>query len=146
MAADRINFFNEDIEFTLDDASSIQNWIADVIKNYQKIVGDINYIFCSDSYLNDINVSYLSHDTYTDIITFNQSVDDMVVEADIYISIDRVKENAAALSIDFDQEIKRVMIHGILHLLGFEDHSETDKQQMRKKEDECLEMIIKPKT
>ena len=141
MAADSINFFNEEIDFALSDPTTIQNWVAGIIKDHEKIPGDINYIFCSDAYLHQINVSYLSHDTYTDIITFNQSTDELVIEADIYISIERVKENAASLDTEFEQEIKRVIIHGILHLLGFEDHSESDKKQMRQKEDECLSMI-----
>lgn len=141
MAADSINFFTEDVLFTLSDPDQIKNWIEGVIKDHKKIVGDVNYIFCSDQYLHEINVSYLSHDTYTDIITFNQSTDELVIEADIYISVDRVGENAATLNTGFAQEIKRVMIHGILHLLGFEDHTEKDKKTMRQKEDECLRMI-----
>ena len=141
MAADSINFFTEDVLFTLSDPDQIKNWIEGVIKDHKKIVGDVNYIFCSDQYLHEINVSYLSHDTYTDIITFNQSTDELVIEADIYISVDRVGENAPTLNTGFAQEIKRVMIHGILHLLGFEDHTEKDKKTMRQKEDECLRMI-----
>ena len=138
MAEDLINFFSEDIDFDLPDQSSTKNWIEQVIKDHHQIVGDINYIFCSDNYLHEINVSYLSHDTYTDIITFNQSTDDLVIEADIYISVERVRENAASLQVDFEQEIRRVLIHGILHLLGFDDHTKEDKQAMRAKEDECL--------
>lgn len=141
MAADSINFFREDIDFKLSDPELIQNWIAGIIKDHQKVPGDINYIFCNDEYLHEINVSYLSHDTYTDIITFNQSTDELVIEADIYISVERVAENAKTLKTAFEQEIKRVIIHGILHLLGFEDHSESDKKQMRLKEDECLNII-----
>ena len=141
MSEASINFFSEDIDFQLNDQATISNWVTKVIQNHQKIVGDINYIFCSDTYLHEINVSYLSHDTYTDIITFNQSTDELVTEADIYISIERVKENAGNFEVDFDHELRRVMIHGILHLLGFEDHSTEEKQEMRRMEEESLALL-----
>ena len=102
-------------------------------------MGDINYIFCSDNYLHQINFQYLDHDTFTDIITFDQSDKDQI-EGDIFISIDRVHENANERNISFVNELHRVMIHGILHLLGYNDKTPKEKQLMREKEDECLSL------
>ena len=100
----------------------------------------INYIFCSDDYLLKINKEYLNHDTLTDIITFDNSEEEGKIEADIFISIDRIKENALSLKKDFDQELHRVIIHGLLHLLGYNDKTDDDKAEMRKKEDACLSL------
>jgi len=141
MSDNSINFFSEEIEFELSNPQKIHNWITSVIKQYQKIAGNVNYIFCDDKYLHNINLEYLSHDTYTDIITFDNSEEEMLIEGDIYISIERVKENAQKYHVILEAELQRVMIHGILHLLGFDDHSEEDKKNMRSREQECLLLL-----
>lgn len=100
----------------------------------------LNYIFCTDDYLLAINQSHLNHNYYTDIITFDTSFGQDGISGDVYISIDRVKENAITLGEDFDRELHRVMIHGFLHLIGFRDKTKTDKTNMRKKEEACLSL------
>jgi rRNA maturation RNase YbeY len=104
-----------------------------------KKTGEINYVFCSDLYLHKINLEHLNHDTYTDIITFNYCEED-IISGDIFISIDRVKENSITYHTNFQKELNRVMIHGILHLVGFDDKSESDKELMRSKEDFYLSL------
>lgn len=99
---------------------------------------EINYIFCTDEYLLQINQDFLQHDTYTDIITFDLSVKQNVLNAEIYISIDRVSENAGKFNIPYTQELHRVIFHGVLHLCGFKDKNIQDKEKMRKMEDKCL--------
>ena len=141
MSDDNINFFSEEIEFELSNPNEIRDWIKQVAATHQKVAGDINYIFCSDEYLHNINLEYLSHDTYTDIITFDNSEEELVIEGDIYISIDRVSENAKSFEVTVSKELNRVMIHGILHLIGFEDHSKEEKEIMRGKEVECLSLL-----
>jgi rRNA maturation RNase YbeY len=101
----------------------------------------LNYIFCSDEYLLEINKQYLDHDYFTDIITFDNSEEDKQLEGDIYISVDRVRDNAATFHTDFDSEMRRVLIHGLLHLVGYEDSSEALKTAMRAKEDEYLRLF-----
>ena len=101
----------------------------------------MNYVFCSDEYLLEINKQYLDHDYFTDIITFDNSEEDNQLEGDIYISVDRVRENAATFHTDFDTEMRRVLIHGLLHLAGYEDSSEALKTAMRAKEDEYLRVF-----
>lgn len=136
-----IQFFSEETAFTLDSQDIISNWIVEVasLQNYQ--VGDLNYIFCSDDYLLEINKEHLNHDYYTDIITFDQSEEDGLIEADIFISVDRVKDNAEKLGVDFPKELYRVIIHGLLHLLGFGDKTEAEKTEMREKEDACISLL-----
>ncbi len=137
-----INFFSEEIDFQLSDSFRTTTWILKVIQAYKKIPGDINYIFCSDNYLLEKNISYLNHDTYTDIITFDNSDEEHLIEGDIYISIDRVKENAVSLKNAFNEELHRVIIHGILHLIGYEDNTAEKKQEMRDEEQTCLSMML----
>lgn len=132
-----INFFFEDFEGFVFNKSKDKKWILKCIKEYKKTAGDINFIFCSDPYLLEINKKYLDHDYFTDIITFN-NCDEDIISGDIYISIDRVKENAEELKEDFNNELHRVMIHGILHLLGLNDSTEKEKIEMRNAEDGCL--------
>lgn len=141
MSDSNINFFSEEIEFELSNPDKIREWIKDVIVAHKKLAGDINYIFCNDEYLHNINLEYLAHDTYTDIITFDHSEEELLIEGDIYISIDRVSENAKTFEVSEFRELSRVMIHGILHLLGFEDHSKEEKEIMRDKEVSCLSML-----
>lgn len=138
---DSISFFNEDISFDLPEETKIMKWIADVASSEGFSIEEINYIFCSDEYLLQVNKEYLEHDYYTDIITFDNSDKQKVIVSDIFISVDRVEENARDLKVDFLQELHRVMIHGILHLLGYQDKTSDDKTLMRKKEDTCLSLL-----
>ncbi len=132
-----INFFFEDInEFSLSKQDDI-NWITDCINEHSKKTGDLNFIFCSDNYLLEINKEYLNHNYFTDIITFDYCMGD-IISGDIYISTDRVEENAKEFKVSFSNELHRVIIHGVLHLLGLKDGSEEEKSQMRSAENECL--------
>jgi rRNA maturation RNase YbeY len=137
-----INFFSEEIDFKLENEEKTSDWLQKIANKEGYIVSAINYIFCDDEYLYKINMEYLNHDTYTDIITFDNSEDNeesqQVLEGDIFISVERVKENSKELKTTFEQEIHRVMVHGLLHLTGNDDHSTEDKQAMRNKEDEAL--------
>ena len=135
-----IAFFNEDIQFDIDSQDIITHWIQSVISEENCIAGDINYIFTSDEYLISINRDYLDHDYYTDIITFDHSTDPLTISGDIYISIDRVKDNATQYQQPFKRELKRVMIHGILHLIGYKDQTSEEKSEMRKKEEAYLSL------
>jgi len=128
-----LTFHTEDIDFELENAEKIKQWILQTIKDEGGTLSFINYIFCSDTYLYRINVEYLDHDTYTDIITFPYS--DETIESDIFISIDRVRENAKTFNVNFERELHRVMIHGVLHLLGYGDKTEEEQQTMRARED-----------
>ena len=132
-----ISFFTENIKFDLPEAEKVQKWIAKVVQTQGKRVGEVNYLFCDDAYLIEVNRAYLNHDTYTDIITFDY-VAGNIVSGDIFISIERVKENANLFHTAFDQELHRVIIHGVLHLLGQGDKSEADALVMRKKEESAL--------
>ncbi len=131
-----IFFTSHDVEFNLPQEPSIRNWIIDAIHSEAKDLHRIDFIFCSDDYLLEINRTHLQHDYYTDILTFPLAADPILAE--IYISIDRVKENATSLGVDFDMELRRVMIHGVLHLCGYDDHEEADIRGMREKEEEWL--------
>ena len=135
-----IHFFSEDINFILKQKIRLRSWVELVIKQNDKKLQLVNYIFTSDKYLLHINKEYLSHDTLTDIITFDQSSDSNLLEADIFISIERIKENSKHLNTSFAEELHRVMIHGILHLLGFSDKGEPEKKEMRKKENHYLDL------
>ena len=126
--------------FILEDSEKIRIWIEEVIKKEKKIVGDITYIFCDDDYLLERNKEFLNHNTLTDIITFNYCIDNNI-SSDIMISIDRVKENSTIFENSFNEELKRVMIHGILHLIGYNDKSEEEEELMRKKENFYLNMF-----
>ena len=129
-----------ELPFQLTNEVAYTNWIADVIKSEDKNEGEINYIFCTDDYLLNINIQYLSHDTLTDIISFDYSVGNFL-QGDIFISIDRVLENAGDFNVSFDNELKRVMIHGILHYCGYKDKSIKDVTLMRLKEEEKMSMF-----
>ena len=132
--------FNYETEFTLDDEEAIGNWISDVIKSEDKKEGEINYIFCDDEYLLQINQEHLQHDYYTDIISFDYSVGNEI-NGDMFISVERVKENAVDFNVSFDEELKRVIVHGVLHYCGYKDKSEEDELLMRSKEDEKIAMF-----
>ncbi|MFP4844563.1 rRNA maturation RNase YbeY [Winogradskyella sp. PE311] len=129
--------FNYETEFELEDELKVSQWISETITIENCKEGEINFIFCSDDYLHKLNVSFLNHDTLTDIISFDYSVG-KELHGDIYISIDRVRDNANKFSVSFNDEITRVMVHGILHYCGFKDKSDKDKLVMRSKEDYYL--------
>jgi len=135
-----IYFHSEDVDFHLVNEKKTIKWIKNSIKNEAKTVGEISYIFCSDEYLHKMNLEYLNHDTFTDIITFDYT-EENIVSGDIFISIDRVKENATKFNTSinsaqaFESELSRVIIHGVLHLMGYKDKSAQEKEQMRSKED-----------
>lgn len=133
----KISFTNADIKFSLKNKKSIAQWIAKTIEKEKKDIGKIAYIFCSDEFLLDINQRYLNHNTYTDIITFDYS-QGKTLNGEIYISIDRVRENAQKFEGTVEKELLRVVIHGVLHLVGYKDKTKVQKEKMRKKEDKYL--------
>ena len=135
-----INFFSEDTSFVQPDQKAVIAWVEQVVVNEKRALGDLNFIYCSDTHLLEMNMSYLNHDTYTDIITFDNSESVEQISGDIFISVDRVKENAVALTTTFEQELDRVMIHGVLHLIGYNDKTVEEKSQMREKEDAWLSL------
>lgn len=135
-----IQFFSEDIEFSLEKPRKSSNWIKLIAKKEKREVLDVSYVFCSDNYLHQLNQQYLHHNTLTDIITFDYSEGAKQLEGEIYISIDRVKENAEKFKVPFQDELDRVMIHGVLHLIGYKDKKPADKALMRKKEEACLSL------
>jgi len=130
-----INFFEEDITYTLKQKTAVRNWVTETIQAEGFKLKELNYIFCSDSYLLQINQQYLDHDTYTDIVTFDNSDIAKTITGDIFISIDRIRENAAKFGVTEANELHRVIIHGALHLLGYKDKSPADKKKMTLKED-----------
>ncbi len=135
-----INFFQEDISYHIEEEEKLKSWITNVIVSENHQPGEINYILCSDEYLHKINQEYLDHDTFTDIITFDMSEDKQEITADIFVSTERIKENAATLDTSERDELHRVLIHGILHLIGFKDGTPDEKSIMRKKEEACLSL------
>ena len=139
MERNTINFFTE-CDFELENQLHYRHWLLKVIKSEDKDCGEINFIFCDDDYLYDINVQYLQHDTYTDIISFDNT-DGRVLNGDIFISIERIEENASEYNSDFESELNRVMAHGILHFCGYKDKNERDAAEMRRKEDEKMRMF-----
>lgn len=136
-----VSFFSEGIDFKVVNPLKTKKWLknASISEGYE--LSQLNYVFCSDEYLLEINKEYLDHDYFTDIITFDNSEEDNQLEGDIYISVDRVRENAATFHTDFDTEMRRVLIHGLLHLAGHDDTSEALKTAMRAKEDEYLRLF-----
>ena len=132
-----ISFSTENLDFELEDKIKVKKWISEIIKAQGKKVGQIGYLFCDDAYLIEVNQTYLNHDTYTDIITFDYVVGDMI-SGDIMISVERVGENATGFGVPFEQELHRVIVHGVLHLLGQGDKSEAEAAEMRRQEDEAL--------
>jgi len=135
-----ITFLTEDITFGLKEKLKHKAWLKDAAKAEGFAIGELNYIFCSDAYLLDINQKYLGHDTLTDIVTFDNSEDHKMIEGDIFISIERVRENAIKFDTE-DSELKRVMVHGLLHLAGYKDKDKAQKELMRNKENEHLKNI-----
>jgi rRNA maturation RNase YbeY len=129
-----IQFCTEDITFSLQEKLKHKAWLNEVAKQEGKKILELSYVFCSDNYLLQINQEYLNHDTLTDIVTFDNSEDQKKIEGDIFISIDRVKENGEKLGTS-ETELERVMVHGLLHLLGYKDKKKEDKALMTEKED-----------
>lgn len=132
--------FNYEIDFELGSEEVIQNWISACIETYGFKEGELNYIFCDDAYLLKLNVEFLEHDTLTDILSFDYTMGKLI-SGDIFISVERVRENAEIFSQTFDNELNRVMIHGILHYMGFKDKNVKDKEIMRAEEDKCLALF-----
>jgi len=129
--------FNYETDFSLENEEKISSWISNIIDLEESELGEINYIFCDDDYLLKINLQFLEHDTYTDIISFDYSLGG-VISGDVYISTQRVGENAQKYNVTFEDELHRVIIHGVLHYLGFKDKSEEEKNLMRNKENTAL--------
>jgi probable rRNA maturation factor len=132
--------FNYELDFALENEEVYSDWLSSVITSEQKTEGEINYIFCDDDYLLEINQQYLDHDTLTDIISFDYSIGNDL-HGDIFISIDRVKENALDFNVSFEEELRRVLVHGVLHYCGYKDKSENDEKLMRQKEEEKMKMF-----
>jgi rRNA maturation RNase YbeY len=130
-----IQFFEEDIAYKLKNKTGVRQWVTDTIIAEGYKLKELTYIFCSDAYLLQINLQYLDHDTYTDIVTFDNSANEGVVVGDIFISIDRIRENALKFNVTEITELHRVIIHGVLHLLGYTDKSVSAKKKMTQKED-----------
>lgn len=140
-----IRHYNADINFRLKGALRLKNGLRHLFEQEQKPLRGLSYIFCSDDYLLEINKKHLQHDDFTDIITFDLSDDDTIT-GEIYISIDRIRENAKVFNTDFPAELARVMIHGALHLCGYGDKTPSEQQQMRSKEDQYLKQIMQCST
>lgn len=138
-----IHFFSEDTKFELSQKLKRKNWLKKIAETEGFKIQELNYIFCSDEYLYQINVDYLDHDDYTDIITFDNSEEEKAIEGDIFISIDRVKENAVKHQQTEERELSRVISHGIFHLVGYKDKSHSEAKQMRAKEEFAIELFEK---
>jgi len=135
----KINFYSEN-EFILEETDRYAKWIEHVISTENMKLEEINYIFCDDEYMLKLNVEFLDHDTYTDIITFNNNVGS-ILEGDIFISTERVKDNAETFGVIFEEELRRVLSHGILHLCGYNDKTEEESLVMREKEEEKMKLF-----
>jgi len=131
-----IVFLTEDIDFQLKQPEAVTDWLLQVANKDEQQVGLLEYVFASDDYVLQVNREHLDHDYFTDIITF--PLQNSPLEATIFISVDRVKENADLYKVSFQEELHRVMVHGLLHLLGYDDKTENDKKNMRQQEDRCL--------
>jgi rRNA maturation RNase YbeY len=135
----KINFFNEEIIFNLKNKQLIKKWLKVIANKYSFKITELNYIFSNDNYIHKINLEYLQHNTFTDIITFDNSDIKLEIIGDIFISIDRVKENSTKFHVDFEEELHRVISHGLLHLCGFKDKTKPHKEKMRTAENEALQ-------
>lgn len=132
--------FNYETDFELENEAHYEDWISRIIESEGFDEGEINYIFCDDEYLHKINVEYLDHDTLTDIISFDYTVGN-VLQGDIFVSVERVKDNANDFNVSFEEELKRVLSHGVLHYCGYKDKSPKDEALMRSKEEEKMQMF-----
>ena len=132
--------FNYESDFSLEQEEVYASWIETIVESEKKTLGEISYIFCDDEYLHTINMQYLNHDTLTDIISFDYTEGD-IISGDIFVSIERVVDNAKDYNVPFDEELKRVLAHGILHYCGYEDKSDEDALLMRTKEEEKIKLF-----
>ena len=137
----QINFHGQDISLPDINTKLISSWLIEIARSENKSIKRINYIFCSDEYLLEVNKNYLQHDYYTDIITFDLSESE-VIESDIYISIDRVQDNANNFNSNTQTELLRVLAHGLLHLIGYNDKTKDEQTIMRNKEEACLSLWL----
>ena len=133
--------FNFETLFELKKTTHLEDWVAKIVDNHGFTIGEINFIFCDDAYLHKLNVDFLQHDTLTDVISFDNTIGKLI-SGDIYISIERVIDNAKDYKVSFDEELQRVMIHGVLHYIGFKDKTILEKKQMTDAEDEALRLLI----
>lgn len=138
-----IHFFTEETPFQLKQKLNRKKWLKEIAKGENYSINELNYIFCTDEYLYEINVEYLNHDTYTDIITFDNSEIENEIEADIFISVDRVKENASKLNVPIEDELSRVISHGLFHLMGYKDKKKAEAELMRSKEEFAINLYKK---
>lgn len=136
-----INFFFEETDEFDVSGLNVEKNIESVLSNENRTLGEINYIFCSDDYLLNINKQYLNHDYYTDVISFDYS-EDNIISGDIFISVDTVKDNAKEYDVEFEKELARVMVHGVLHFIGYKDKTDEDAKLMRQKENQYLPLFI----
>ena len=134
-----IRYFTEDVKFILKDKMANNRWLKMVAGSEIRTIGDINIIFCSDNYILDVNMRYLQHDYFTDIITFDYC-EGKTLSGDLFISIDTVRENASEYGVEFDDELHRVMVHGLLHLIGYDDRTPEQERRIHEKEDYYLAM------
>ena len=133
-----ISFYSEELDFQIPDQTSFEDWLLQIAESEEQTIESLSYIFCSDDYLWKKNKKYLDHDTLTDIITFQYS--NSPISGDVFISIERVAENAKKFDVDFMHELKRVIAHGLLHLCGYKDKTDEDKMLMRKKEEKYIQV------
>ena len=133
-----VSYFNEDIRFPFKEKRLTSRWLKFVAESESRRLGDISVIFCSDPYILDVNLRYLKHDYYTDIITFDYCGGGKRLSGDLFISVDTVRENAAFYGVEFADELNRVIVHGLLHLIGYDDHTEEERSVMRAKENYYL--------
>jgi rRNA maturation RNase YbeY len=135
-----VHFFSEDIDFELPEKLRRKRWLKQLAADAGFRIKELNYVFCSDEYLYQMNVDYLNHNTYTDIITFDNSEKAKELEGDIFISVDRVRENAKSIQVEEEVELTRVLAHGLLHLMGYKDKAKEEASLMRSKEEEAIEL------
>ena len=135
-----VRFFTEDIKFNFKNRLLVRKWLKLVAGSEMRTLGDLNVIFCSDNYILDVNMKYLQHDYFTDIITFDYT-EGNVLSGDLFISIDSVRENSIFYKTDFSEELHRVIVHGVLHLIGYDDHCDEDIKVMRSKENYYLQIL-----
>ena len=133
--------YNYEIDFSIDNEASLTQWIANTLESEYFILGDINYVFCDDEFLLKLNIEYLNHDTLTDIISFDYSIG-KIVHGEIFISVERVKDNAIDYGVSFEEELNRVIIHGILHYCGYKDKTATESELMRSTENHYLSQLF----
>jgi rRNA maturation RNase YbeY len=132
--------FNYETSFALKEEGRLESWIQTVILNHGYTLGEINFIFCDDQYLHKLNVEFLQHDTLTDVISFDNTIG-KIINGDVYISVERVQDNAGDFKVPFIEELQRVMIHGVLHYLGFKDKTSEDKKAMTNQENKALLLL-----